>query len=182
MSEPPTESTPTPDGASRGAALLDVRDLTVRFPTRDGVVQAVSELSFSLRRGETLGDRRRVRLGQERHEPRDHGPAQPETGRDQRRGHVRGPRPAPAARRRSCARSAAGHLDDLPGSRSRACTRCTASATRSRRPSTRTRRVPNSEARRRAVELLEQVGHPECAAPGRATIRTSSRAACASAR
>ena len=35
--------------------LLDVRDLTVRFNTRDGVVQAVSELSFSLRRGETLG-------------------------------------------------------------------------------------------------------------------------------
>jgi peptide/nickel transport system ATP-binding protein len=35
--------------------LLDVRDLTVRFKTRDGVVQAVSELSFSLRRGETLG-------------------------------------------------------------------------------------------------------------------------------
>ena len=35
--------------------LLDVRDLTVRFKTRDGVVQAVSDLSFSLRRGETLG-------------------------------------------------------------------------------------------------------------------------------
>src|SRR4029078_1045333 len=35
--------------------LLEVRDLTVRFNTRDGVVQAVSELSFSLRRGETLG-------------------------------------------------------------------------------------------------------------------------------
>jgi peptide/nickel transport system ATP-binding protein len=35
--------------------LLDVRDLTVRFNTRDGVVQAVSDLSFSIRRGETLG-------------------------------------------------------------------------------------------------------------------------------
>src|SRR6185436_474075 len=35
--------------------LLDVRDLTVRFRTRDGLVQAVSELSFTLRRGETLG-------------------------------------------------------------------------------------------------------------------------------
>ena len=35
--------------------LLDVRELTVRFPTSDGVVQAVSDVSFSLSRGETLG-------------------------------------------------------------------------------------------------------------------------------
>ena len=35
--------------------LLEVRDLSVRFRTRDGVVQAVSNLSFTLRRGETLG-------------------------------------------------------------------------------------------------------------------------------
>ena len=35
--------------------LLDVRGLTVRFPTTDGVVQAVSDVTFSLRRGETLG-------------------------------------------------------------------------------------------------------------------------------
>jgi peptide/nickel transport system ATP-binding protein len=40
---------------SASELLLDVRDLTVRFPTADGVVQAVSEVSFQLRRGETLG-------------------------------------------------------------------------------------------------------------------------------
>jgi peptide/nickel transport system ATP-binding protein len=40
---------------SGGTPLLDVRDLTVRFRTRDGVVQAVSNLSFTVRRGDTLG-------------------------------------------------------------------------------------------------------------------------------
>jgi peptide/nickel transport system ATP-binding protein len=35
--------------------LLDVRGLTVRFPTSDGVVQAVNDVSFTLSRGETLG-------------------------------------------------------------------------------------------------------------------------------
>jgi peptide/nickel transport system ATP-binding protein len=35
--------------------LLDVRNLTVTFPTPDGDVQAVRDVSFTLRRGETLG-------------------------------------------------------------------------------------------------------------------------------
>jgi peptide/nickel transport system ATP-binding protein len=38
-----------------GPLLLDVRQLSVRFPTSDGVVQAVSDVSFTLRRGEILG-------------------------------------------------------------------------------------------------------------------------------
>ena len=41
--------------ASRDGLLLDVRGLTVRFPTSDGVVQAVSDVTFTLSRGETLG-------------------------------------------------------------------------------------------------------------------------------
>jgi peptide/nickel transport system ATP-binding protein len=41
--------------SSAGDVLLDVRGLTVRFPTSDGVVQAVTDVSYSLRRGETLG-------------------------------------------------------------------------------------------------------------------------------
>ncbi len=54
-------SAPAPGDVSTSTAapgrstLLDVRNLTVRFRTRDGVVQAVSDLSFTIRRGETLG-------------------------------------------------------------------------------------------------------------------------------
>src|SRR4029077_17721053 len=48
---------PRPARALRmsGDLLLEVRDLVVEFPTEDGIVHAVSGLTFSLRRGETLG-------------------------------------------------------------------------------------------------------------------------------
>jgi peptide/nickel transport system ATP-binding protein len=36
-------------------ALLDVRDLTVEFPTRRGVLRALDEISFSIEAGEILG-------------------------------------------------------------------------------------------------------------------------------
>src|SRR5213594_1913945 len=35
--------------------LLEVQDLRTYFETEDGVVKAVDEVSFALRRGETLG-------------------------------------------------------------------------------------------------------------------------------
>ncbi len=50
MTEPGTSA-----GVEAAERLLDVRGLTVRFPTSDGVVQAVSDVSFTLSRGETLG-------------------------------------------------------------------------------------------------------------------------------
>ncbi len=49
----------TPDNAKpprrEPSAFLEVRDLTVQFPTGDGVVHAVDSLSFSLQKGRTLG-------------------------------------------------------------------------------------------------------------------------------
>jgi peptide/nickel transport system ATP-binding protein len=41
--------------AQRGDVLLEVRELNVEFATPDGIVHAVDRLSFTLRRGETLG-------------------------------------------------------------------------------------------------------------------------------
>ena len=41
--------------------------------------------------------------------------------------------------------------------------------------------LPDAQARERAVELLERVGHPARRASGSTPTRTSSRAACASA-
>ncbi len=43
------------DGSQRGEPFLVVEDLTVRFPTADGLVQAVSGLSYSIEQGKTLG-------------------------------------------------------------------------------------------------------------------------------
>ena len=41
--------------------------------------------------------------------------------------------------------------------------------------------MSKAQARKRAVELLEEVQHPERAPSGSTTIRTATRAACASA-
>jgi peptide/nickel transport system ATP-binding protein len=46
------DAAPAPDG---GRPFLDVRDLSIQFPTEDGLVKAVNGLSFSLERGKTLG-------------------------------------------------------------------------------------------------------------------------------
>ena len=43
------------EDTSGDEAFLVVEDLTVRFPTEDGVLTAVSELSYQVRMGETLG-------------------------------------------------------------------------------------------------------------------------------
>ncbi|MFJ5958460.1 ABC transporter ATP-binding protein [Paenarthrobacter sp. NPDC092416] len=42
-------------GATATAPFLEVRDLSVKFPTDDGVVSAVNGMDFALERGQTLG-------------------------------------------------------------------------------------------------------------------------------
>jgi len=44
----------SPDGAATGSPLLDVRDLSVEFPSKRGTVRAVNGTSFTVQRGETL--------------------------------------------------------------------------------------------------------------------------------
>ncbi len=44
-----------PTDADGNEPFLVVEDLTVRFPTADGLVQAVSGLTYSVKQGQTLG-------------------------------------------------------------------------------------------------------------------------------
>ena len=44
--------------------MLNIKDFAVSFRTRKGEVEAVRGISFDLAEGETLGSRRRKRLGQ----------------------------------------------------------------------------------------------------------------------
>ena len=50
-----TSSQTTADEAGQQGPYLVVEDLTVRFPTADGLVQAVTDLSYTLEQGKTLG-------------------------------------------------------------------------------------------------------------------------------
>jgi len=49
------ETTTTSIPADQDEAFLVVEDLTVKFPTHDGLVNAVSDLSYTVRMGQTLG-------------------------------------------------------------------------------------------------------------------------------
>jgi peptide/nickel transport system ATP-binding protein len=52
---PSVADSPNGAGPGRTEPYLVVENLTVRFPTADGVVQAVTDLSYSLEQGKTLG-------------------------------------------------------------------------------------------------------------------------------
>ena len=64
-----------------GEPLLEVRN-TRFFPTPDGLVNAVDDLSYTLHRGETFGVVGGIRLQEERLEPRGHGAPEPQDHAD----------------------------------------------------------------------------------------------------
>ena len=95
--------------------LLEVRDLTVRFKTRDGDVQAVSDLSFSLQRGETLGVVGESGSGKSVSSLAIMGLLNPTYTDIRRRDPLRGPEPDRPEGRRAPQDPRPRHLDDLPG-------------------------------------------------------------------
>jgi peptide/nickel transport system ATP-binding protein len=55
MTEMSTQPSPVSRSGGAHEPYLQVQNLTVRFPTADGVVQAVTDMSYSLEQGKTLG-------------------------------------------------------------------------------------------------------------------------------
>jgi peptide/nickel transport system ATP-binding protein len=55
MTDIDLSGSPSPTQARPGEPYLVVEDLTVSFPTADGLVQAVTEMSYTLEQGKTLG-------------------------------------------------------------------------------------------------------------------------------
>ena len=55
MTHETTTAPASGDGVAAGEPFLVVEDLTVRFPTEDGLVTAVTDLSYSVELGKTLG-------------------------------------------------------------------------------------------------------------------------------
>ncbi len=55
MNDTSTGFLTAPADTAGEAPFLQVENLTVRFPTHDGLVQAVTDLSYNVRRGQTLG-------------------------------------------------------------------------------------------------------------------------------
>ncbi len=96
--------------------VLDVKNLQTVFFTNSGLFRAVDDVSFSVRRGETLAIVGEIRLRQERQRAVDHAPGARSARPHRRRfGHARRYRSAQARRCRDARHQGQPHLDDLPG-------------------------------------------------------------------
>ena len=162
-------------------AILEVRDLHTQFNTLDGVVRAVDGVSFDLARGETLGIVGESGCGKSVTALSILRLIPPETGRIAE-GSIRfeGKELTALSERGDDAPARPSHLDDLPGADDQP-----QSGADRRHADRRERRAAYG----RAVACRARPGardarpgaHRRSHAGGSTSIRTSSRAACASA-
>ena len=164
MSTQPTVLTdPTADaGASAdGDVVLKVRDLSVRFPSDEGLVNAVSDLSYDARLGRTLAIVGESGLGQVRLQHVRPRPAQPQAHDDVRQHPARRAGDRRRLAEPSCRRSAAARSRWSSRTRSPRCTpfyrigNQIAEAYKAHH-----RGVQRAVAMKRAVEMLDLVGIP----------------------
>ena len=142
--------------------VLDVKNLKTVFFTNSGLFKAVDDVSFHVRRGETLAIVGESGCGKSV-TALSHHAAGARSARPHRRrhGHARRHRPARARRRRDARASGATHLDDLPGADDLA-----QSGDADRRPDRRGGAAASGHDGRskrgtRAVEMLRLVRIPE---------------------
>ena len=142
-------------------ALLEVDDLRTYFRSRRGDVHAVDGVSFSRRPGQDAGHRRRVRLREVGDGALDHGAPEPRT-----RASSAARCASTAATSRRCRQRELEDIrgqpdrDDLPGPDDVAQPDVDDRDCSSRRRCSATSASRTSEARARAVELLEEVRIP----------------------
>ena len=162
------------------APLLELRRLAVSFATDDGTVRAVDGIDLALQRGRTLGMVGESGCGKSVTVARDDGPAAAGEPKVSGEVHFEGRDLLKIAAERAARPARRAARDDLPGADDLA-----QSGLHDRQPDHRGDPAPPgldaATARARAIEVLQLVRIP---APRSAstTIRTSCRAACASAR
>ena len=142
--------------------FLVVDDLTVKFPTEDGLITAVSGLSYSVERGQTLGIVGESGSGKSVSSLAVLGLH--DAKRSEITGSIKVGGQEIVGASESTMRDAARQpgLDDLPGRRSPRCTPSTRSAPSWPRPTApTTRRRPSATPRRKAIEMLDRVGIPQ---------------------
>ena len=178
---------PRPAGAlpvstHRGEVLLEVDDLSVEFPTPDGVVNAVDHLSFTLSRGETFGIVGESGSGKSVTNLAMLGLLNRKTTQIFGTGPVQGQRSPGDARATSCGQLRGKEIAMIfqdPFACLHPMYRVGDQLVEAVRVHD---KLPKSQAATRAVELLGAVGIPNPQGAPHATTRTSSPAACVSAR